>query len=270
MAVSYADWFAQYANTLGLAPETLQQLQSNVTDPGKEYALMQLLNGAGGMNEIGTQANSARERLAQGVRTNAYDAGLSDYSTVSTDKTVAGNRALNEADRVTYKVVMGPDGRAYRQAFLNNAAAVGRRSWGGSDDRSTQWTSRQALNANRAKLQDNFTTSQNDTITQQGADERAKRGEFEKGIIDYGKWKIDNMPQSPAGQPAAAAPGAAPAPDAAPPAAAASRPFVWEGQHDPRKHAKASATLNKKYGAGMWTVKRRGPNAKSKFVVVLR
>lgn len=265
MAINYAQWFAQYANSLGLTPEQLQQLQTNVTDPTQEYKFERLL---GDINTIGSDANARRERLAQDVRSNAYNSGLADYSTVSEANRVAGRAALNQADRVTYKIVMGPDGRAYRQAFLNNAAAVGRRSWGGSDDKASQWSSKQALNTERAKLQDAFSTSQNDTLTKQGEDERGVQDSLLTGVMDYGKWKVQNMPQSPAGQAAEAAPGDAPSPDA--PAAPAARSFVWEGQHDPRKSKKGTATLNSRYKAGKWVVKRRGPNAKSKYVVVLR
>lgn len=180
-----------------LSDPVLAQLANNVTNPQYETDFRNLLTR---LNTIGKTANSDRETLANRARTSAFDQGLSDETSVEELKRVAGDATLGTADAVTYKIKMGPDGRAYRQAYLNTGANFGARNWtGGSEEKAAQWKARQDLNSARDTLTDNLSTSQNASVIKQGTDEGDTMGDIAKNVTDYGAWKVEKTPQSPSG-----------------------------------------------------------------------
>lgn len=271
MALSFQDWYRAYANQpnmggAAVSDPVLNQLGLNVTNPAFETDFQRLLTKLGG---VGSQANSDREGYANTARTAANTQGLSDETQVLEDKRTAGNAALGTSDAVTYKVKLGPDGRAYRQAYLTTSANYGARGWGGSEEAASQWRARQDLNSARDNITDGLTGQQNTSVVQQGKDESSVMGDISKNVTDYGTWKVGNMPQSPnmgGGTSGGTSGGDQPGQQAAaPPAPDKFRGIGVNGilgKYDTNPNAD---TLNRAYGAGNYKINKAG---NGKFVVV--
>lgn len=259
MAISFQEWYNQYANLPGatqIAPNILAALSNNVTNPSYEIGFGNLRTQLG---QIGSSYNTGRNTLAQSTRSAANVAGLSDRTDVEEASRTAGNDVLGTTGAVTYKVRMGPDGRAYRQAFLSTGANVGSRSWGGSDDKAGQWSARQALNTQKSRMLDDFTTKQNQSVLDQGRDETGKIGEIATNISDYGQWKIGATPNSPSGLDAAGGGGASDAPPADDGPDVPANNIIWKGANAPNKAA-INALAKNKYGGRKVVIKKRGGN----------
>lgn len=269
MALSFQDWYRAYANQPGMggsavSDPVLAQLANNVTNPQYETNFQALLTKLGG---IGSMANADREKSANTARRTAWDRGLSDETQVEQAGTKAGNAGLGTADAITYKIKMGPDGRAYRQAYLNTGASFGARGWGGSEEKAAQWKARQDLNTARNDLTDGLSSEQNQSVIKQGTDEGDVIGDISKTVTDYGQWKVDKMPQSPnmggsgAGGGDAGAGGGTPA---APPAPDRFRGIAVGGvlgKYDAKPNTK---TLDAAYLPGNYKINKAG---NGKYVV---
>jgi hypothetical protein len=276
MAISFSDWYKAYANQPGmggtsLSDPVLERLSKNLTNPGFESNFQSLLTRLG---NVGTSANSKRNLMANETKTAAFDRGLSDETSVEELDRRAGNAGLGTKDAVTYKIKMGPDGRAYRQAYLNTSANFGARGWGGSEEKASQWRARQDLNTQRDSLTNNLTTGQNDSILNQGRDEGDVIDGLAKNVTDYAEWKVDpkNMPQSPGGgDGGSGSGGGTPDPNSGQPAAPAATDYfrgiavggtLGTYAFDPKR-----STLNNVYrvkGGGDYKVVKRG----NKYVVI--
>lgn len=268
MALSFQDWYKAYANQAGagsVADPVLQQLNLNVTNPAFETDFQRLLARIG---TIGTSANASREGLANDTRRAANQQGLSDETQVLEDSRKAGNASLGTADAITYKVKLGPDGRAYRQAYLNTSASFGARGWGGSQEKAAQWKARQDLNTARDNLTDDLSTGQNKSLITQGTDEGNAMGDLSKAVTDYGTWKVNNMPQSPnmgSGTNTGGGGGEQPSQPAAPAAPDRFRGIQVGGVLGTYGSSPNERTLRNAYGAGNYRINRAG---NGRFVVV--
>ena len=272
MALSFSDWYRAYANQPGMGGSAvsdpiLEQLARNVTNPAYETAFQTLLTKLG---NVGRNASGSRAKMAEDARTAAFTQGLSDETETLQDRRVAGNASLGTSDAITYKIKMGPDGRAYRQAFLNTSSNFGARGWGGSEEKAAQWRARQDLNTARDTITTGLAGDQNQSLLKQGTDEGDVMGDLSKNVTDYGAWKVDKMPQSPgSGTSSPSNPGSGtPAPDPAPAAAAAPDKFRGVkvgGILGTYGKSPVDKTLAGAYGAGNYKVKKAG---NGKFVVV--
>jgi hypothetical protein len=249
--MSYYDWLI--ANTSDPAIRAQYQAQHDanpLTNPLYESQF------GGYLTQLGQLAgtyNTAREGAANISALSAKNSGLSDTTSVLTDQTVAGNDTLGTKPSMTYKIVMGPDGRAYRQAFMSVGAQVGARNWGGSEDVSRNWSARQDLNAQRTKLGTDLTTEQSRLTGEQGKEQTGITTNMNNLIGNYGKWKIDNAAAST--QPSGAND------DAGAPAAPTTTSFYRYG-------AKPNTSkFDQDYGAGNWKVGSRGKGKDKKFIV---
>ena len=204
MALSFADWYKAYAaqNGVPLSSQVQSLLNNNAyTDPAYELNHQRFMGQLGG---IARDYNNAREGAAQSARTSAWNQGLSDETQVQQNgPAVNGNAALGTGDAVSYKIKMGPDGKAYRQAYLNTGAQFGARRWGGSDEQATQWKARQDLNAQRDALTTGLTTKQSELTTEQGQKEGSVITDLGKNASDYTGEMVKNAPSSPKTEPAA-------------------------------------------------------------------
>lgn len=268
MALSFAEWYRQYAASRGqaLSPEVQNLLNNNtLTNPQYETGFSNLMSD---MGRIGRAGNDNRNTLAQTARTNAYNAGLSDETEVQQDQRTAGNPVLGTQEAITYKIKMGPDGRAYRQAYLNTASNFSARRWGGSDEKATQWKARQDLNAARDKITGDLQGDMTTSLGKQGDDERGVERQLQTLSGEYLADKVKNAPQAPStgsgggGGDGGGGGGGAPAP---PPPRDPFRGIAVGGILGRYDASPNDTKLRNAYGAGNYTVKRAG---NGKFVVV--
>jgi hypothetical protein len=271
MALSFAEWYKQYAqkNGLTLSPEIQSALNNNtLTDPTYETRHKNLSLKLG---TTGDDYNSNRNTAAQTARTSAYDAGLSDETSVLEDQRTAGDTNLGTRDAVTYKIKMGPDGRAYRQAYLNTAASFSARKWGGSDEQATQWKARQDLNAARDKITTGLTTDQSTSLTNQGREEQDVMGDMATNASDYAKWRVGATPAAPATSGSGGGGSGGGTPDPTPPAAAPDRYRGVAvggvlGKYD--GSSPNTKTLDTAWGAGNYKIKNVGTAKAPKYQVI--
>ena len=263
MALSYADWYKAYAAKSGVALPAGYD-DAAFTNPTYELNHQRLMGQLGGY--AGTY-NTARQGAAQEARTSAYDQGLSDETNVEqSGATVAGDPTLGTGDSMSYKITMGPDGRAYRQAYLNTGAQFGARRWGGSDEQGAQWKARQDLNAGRDRLTTGLGTKQGGLTADQGKAEGGTITDLSSNAGDYSSWKVKTAAdaKAPAGGSDAPDPGT---PDA--PAAAVDkyRGIGIGGVLGTYGQAPNTDTLNKRWDKGSYKVVNKGTAKAPRYVV---
>jgi hypothetical protein len=268
MALSFSDWYKAYAAKNGVPlSDAVQGLLNNntLTDPTYELNHQRLIGQLGGV--AGTY-NTAREGAAQGARTSAWNQGLSDETQVEQDgATVKGDAAIGTGDSMSYKIKMGPDGKAYRQAYLNTGAQFGARRWGGSDERGAQWKARQDLNAQRDTLTTGLTAKQGELTTEQGQKEGGVITDLSKNAGDYSGWQIQNAPAAPKDGSGAGA-SEDPAGDAPTAAPDRYKGIAVGGVLGTYNKAPNTDTLNKAWLKGSYKVVNKGTAKAPKYQVI--
>jgi len=255
MALNYYEWLI--ANTKDPALKAAyqsQQATSPSTNPlyeGRWAGIMAKLG------QLSGNWNTKRQTNATNASLFAKESGLSDETSVAESARTAGDATLGTGDSVSYKIVMGPDGKAYRQAYMSQQANVGARNWGGSEDTSRQWQARQDLNAQRDKLTTGLGTDQAGTVINQGTELTGLTDQAQGIAGDYGGWKVDTAAAAKAVADAAAGGGGGG--DDAP---AALKTTIYKYAKTPSKK-----TLTDRFGATGYTLAKRGGGKKTGYTV---
>ena len=207
------------------------------TDPGYEARLRYIQNR---MAALPGTYNPQREALAatsaRGLTDSLY-ADQADWSAMTPDS--SGN--------VAYGLNLRGEGQAQRNMLTGNAGSFNARGgyFSTARARADRQGTQQVTNARDAMLR-RFQTDQTGLFTNQEQARSGLSGEEATTQGDYSGWQAEQ-------------PVAAPAPEVPAPGEAASAPsrMVWTGNSDPVKLRQAG-----------WTVSRRGPSAKTRWVAV--
>lgn len=169
----------------------------------------------------------------------------------------------NEGGNLVYRIVRGPDGRIYRQAFRQNVnEANARGTLYSSFTDKAQREDKRGLDIDRERILRGFGTQQADLFTQQAQAYGQTASELGQARGSYADWQAQQPVALPEPAPMPAAPSMPGAPSA--PSLMPNPNILWTGQAAPNR-----ATLDKRYGAGMYDVKKRGPKVGG-FVVTRR
>lgn len=155
--------------------------------PPTNQAYIDLINGIQGqIDALPTDFNLKRSTLATDYATNLSEAGLADTGTTQEvrDSTNPNN------PNIKYRVVLSPDGRMYRQAYLSVGAGMAKRGFSSSSDAVDQQAEeRRVLNLRRDKALRDFSTQQGGLDSQQAQRATDLGTQLGQAQTNYTNWQ---------------------------------------------------------------------------------